>query len=192
MSRMTRPVTLTLCAAACAGALAFVSGAVGGTHSQKPIALWHLSVHVACASPKRCDVLPRWMKTLDNPMDVTQYADGTLYYRATVVAVGRSGPHRCDKTLFDKPFTGRCVVHDFGVGHIAKTSVPGPYKGKDIWVDSETVSIAGRKLVVNEFGPYPEDTANPAWVGRHTIKDFVAKPKRGEVENVDVTRTPVG
>ena len=180
-------------AALAAGALLGTTGLAGArsTAARKPVAFWHVDARVGCAQPKTCQLLPPWMSQLRNPMDVAAFADGTMYFRAEVYATGRQGPRRCDRTLFDKPFTGTCHVADYGVGFIRKTSIPGPYKGLDFWVESETALIGSDpRLQVNPFGPYPIDTANPAWPGHHTIDQF-AKAKAGETLTVDVTRTPV-
>ena len=172
-------------------AVAAATGLAGaaGTAAKKPVAFWHVDARVGCAQAKTCELLPAWMSQLRNPMDVIAFADGTMYYRAEVFAVGRQGPRRCDRTLFDKPFSGSCHVADFGVGFIRKTSIPGPYKGLDFWVSSETALIGSNPTPqVNPFGTYPIDTANPAWPGHHTLEQF-AKPMPGESLTVDVTKT---
>lgn len=187
---MRRHVTAIAAAGVLAATAAGLAGA-GGAAAKKPIAYWHLTSTITCAQEKTCKALPAWMKSLSNPFDAVEFADGTTYYKATVIAVGRRGPHRCDATLFSKPFTGRCVVNDFGVGFIKKSSIPGPYKGPDFWVASETAHIGGDpKLIVNPFPPYPLDTANPATPGHYTTGQLI-EPAPGVSLVQDVVRTAV-
>ena len=186
---MKRALMTLAAAGLLAGFGAGLAGA-GGSAANKPVAYWHLTGTITCAQPKTC-VLPKWMSYLSNPFDAVEFADHSIYYKATVIAVGRSGPHRCDTTLFAKPFTGRCVVHDFGIGFVKKTTIPGPYKGPDFWVASETGQIGtDPKLVVNPFPPYPVDTGNPATPGHYTTADL-ADPAPGLSIVQDVVRTPV-
>lgn len=175
-----------------AAALAVTGGAAANAPAKKPIAFLHIDAKVGCASARTCKILPPWMRSLRNPMDVVLFADGTLYYRAQVLTVGRpgAGPHRCDRTLFAKPFNGVCNVTDFGVGFTRKTSSAGPYKGADVWVASESALIgASRSQTVNPFGPYPLDTSNPLTPGHYTIEQLVPKTLPGETLTIDVTRT---
>jgi hypothetical protein len=164
--------------------------------AKKPVAYVHVDARVGCAQVKTCKILPPWMSSLRNPMEVAVYADGTLYYQAQVITVGRpgAGPRRCDKTLFSRPFSGPCNVTDFGIGYLKKTSLPGPYSGPSVWITSETARIGSNPAwIVNAFGPYPEDSANPALAGHYGIKQLVFAKDilPGESETVDVTRTPV-
>jgi hypothetical protein len=191
--------TKHLAAALAVLALAAVPTGIASASSssaKKPVAYLHIDARVGCAQVKTCKILPAWMSSLRNPMDVALYADGSLYYMAQVITVGRpgAGPHRCDKSLFDKPFSGPCNVTDFGIGYLKKISLPGPYTGPSVWITSETAhigSIPGWQ--VNAFGPYPEDSANPAVAGHYGIAQLVdAKDiTAGETETVGVTRTPV-
>jgi len=181
-------------AVAAAGVAAGLAGA-GGTAAKKPVALLHIDAKVACAQAAGCEILPPWMRRLENPMDVVVFADRTVYYRARVVADGRQGPRRCDKTLFDKPFSGHCVVSDFGVGLLRKTTCAGPgWKGDDVWVASETALIGSNPaLQVNPFGTYPIDTCNPSVPAHYTIDELVdgKDVHPGESLTIDVTRTPL-
>jgi hypothetical protein len=166
--------------------------AAGGPAVKKPVAYWHVDARVGCKHEQTCKILPPWMSSLRNPMEIAAFSDGTMYYRADVYAVGRRGPHRCDKTLFARPFSGACHLSDFGVGFIRKTSIPGLWKGPDFWVASETALVGSSKVEqVNPFAPYPADTGNPAQPGHFGLADFV-KPQAGEWEDVVVTRTPLG
>jgi hypothetical protein len=183
-------------AAALAGAVPSAIAAASSPPAKKPVAYLHIDARVGCAQQSTCKILPPWMSSLRNPMDVVVYADGTLYYKAQVITVGRpgAGPHRCDKSLFAKPYSGSCNVSDFGIGYLKKISLPGPYQGKSVWITSETALIGSNPSEqVNAFGPYPEDSTNPAVPGHYSIGQLVdAKDiTPGETETVDVTRTPV-
>ncbi len=172
-------------------ALAAAGAAAAKAPAKRPIAFIHIDARVGCANAKSCKILPPWMRSLRNPMDVVVFADGTLYYRARVITVGRAGagPHRCDSTLFAKPFSGACTVSDFGIGFVRKTTIPGPYRGPDVWVASESALVGGNaRQLVDAFGPYPSDTGNPLTPGHYSLRQLVTKPQPGETESVDVIR----
>jgi hypothetical protein len=187
-----------LCATVAVLALAAVSAADGRVAlraAKKPVALMHVRTRAGCATASRCTVLPPWMRSLRNPMDVVLFADGSIYYRGRVIAVGRpgAGPPRCDRTLFSRPFSGTCKVSDFGIGYVAKTSIPGPYRGPDLWVVSESALIGSSPAqMVNPFPPYPMDTATPARPGHYTIGQLVGAPGSGETLTIDVTKEALG
>jgi hypothetical protein len=106
------------------------------------------------------------MATLKNPFFATTDGHGNFYHRATIIAIGRPGhPHRCDATLFDEPFSGRCVVQDFGIGYLAEGGVWAGHN--DFWVNSETARFNGGNWVADPFAPYPIDTSQLAVAGHY-------------------------
>lgn len=151
--------------------------------------VYHVLTIIHCDQPECAgtEVLPPWIKTLRNPFDATTDGQRHFYHRATIIAIGRPGhPHRCDASLFDKPFSGRCVVHDFGIGTIAPgAALPGK---NDFFVSSETASFNGSALVANPFPPYPIDTYQIAFPGNYSTRDQLGtKPKGVRLTQV-VTR----
>jgi hypothetical protein len=187
--RRAPAITLGTIALAAGGAIPAPAHA---PHAKRPVAVWSVDARVRCATPDGCVLLPPWIKSLHNPVTAVSFTDGSTYFRATVAAVGRNGPRRCTSSIFSKPFSGTCTVHDFVVGFIAPSSLPGPYHGRpDLWVSSESALIGqGGVLQVDPFAPYPADSGNPASPGRFWTTDFVAHPARGESLSITVTRRP--
>jgi hypothetical protein len=148
---------------------------------------------VTCDQP-RCGgsgALPPWIASLKNPFFVTTDGNGHTYHRATIILIGRPGhARRCDATAFSKPFTGRCVFRDYGIGLVRKSVYPGPLHGKPtFWVKSETASFNEGPWVADPFPPYPFDTGTPFRPGHYTEADILGTSTPGVNYDVSVRRT---
>jgi hypothetical protein len=121
--------------------------------------LWHVYVDMSC-DERTCagsELLPPWIASTKTNFYATSDGHRHFYDSATVAAIGRPGhPQRCDKTLFDRPFSGRCVIRLVGIGFIAPG---GALDGApDFWVTSETARFKDGQPVSDPFPPYPLDT----------------------------------
>lgn len=186
--RSRRALASVLLAAIATLGTAFAPAAVGAAGNG---ALWHVFTYIHC-DEETCGgsgVLPPWISTLMNPFNAVTDGSGNFYHHATIIAIGRPGhPHRCNRTLFDQPFSGRCEVKDFGVGYIAHGGV-FPNK-KDFWVTSETARFNGGPWKVDPFAPYPIDTSQVAYPGHYSETQLLGSDVPGVDAYMDVTRRP--
>ncbi|MEA2622143.1 MAG: hypothetical protein QOH61_1053 [Chloroflexota bacterium] len=185
---MSRALRSLLLAATVLAAGLVPSAAAAGSDDHRGW-IWHSLTVIHCDEPT-CDgtgVLPPWMETLRNPFDAVSDGDKNFYHQARIIAYGRPGhPHRCDETLFDRPFSGRCVVKDFGVGYIAAGAA---LEGRrDFWVSSETAMFGDGPLMDDPFAPYPIDTYQIAYPGHYTTKQLLGSRPEGVRLTEFVTR----
>ncbi|MDL2335411.1 MAG: hypothetical protein QFC55_05220 [Chloroflexota bacterium] len=153
-------------------------------------ALYRVFTYIHCDEPTcgGSGVLPRWISTLRNPFVAVTDGEGNFYHRAKIYTWGRSGHRaRCDSTLFDKPFSGRCVVSDFGEGYVAE-GCGGVTR--DFWVTSETARFNGGPWKVDPFAPYPIDTCQYAMPGHYSEVDLLGQDYAGVTAYMDVSREP--
>ena len=156
--------------------------------------VYRTNSNISCVHPNcgGSGALPPWIASLRNPFLVTTNGHGHTYHRATVILVGRPGhPHRCDATVFSEPFTGKCVIHDFGIGLVRASIYPAPLHGKPtFWVAGETASFNGGPWIADPFPPYPFDTGTPFRPGHYTEVDLLGSQTPGVTYVVNVSRTP--
>lgn len=152
-------------------------------------ALWRVFTYIHCDEPTcgGSEVLPPWIATLRNPFWAVTDGHRNFYHRAKIYAWGRHGnPRQCDATLFDQPFSGRCVVSDFGQGYVAD----GCGVSRDFWVTTETARFNKGAWQVDPFAPYPLDTCQYAMPGHYSETDLLGQDYPGVVAYMNVTRTP--
>ena len=182
-----------LLATALAGLIVGGLGAPAAAGSTSEGSIWRVVTYIHCnhTSCSGTHLLPPWMETLRNPFVATGNGHGHFYHRAVIIAIGRPGhPHRCDATLFSKPFSGRCVIHDFGIGFIKETpngSIPGK---PDFWIQSETATFNDGPPLADPFAPYPFDSGMIASPGHYSQRDLIGSPHHGVRAYMDVTRKP--
>lgn len=185
MRRSARWLAIASLALACL-VVGSVPVAAAGSHEGW---VWHVMTVIRCAEPDCAgtELLPPWMSELRNPFSAVSDGHHGFYHRAKIVAIGRPGhPNRCDQTLFSKPFSGRCVVHDFGIGTIRPGAALPGYN--DFWVNSETANFNDGPLVDDPFPPYPIDTYQLAAPGHYGTQQLIGSHPDGASIVMDVRR----
>lgn len=182
---MQRLMAGAILAAAAAAAPAPVAAGSGNHEGWQ----WRVMTIIHCEEPTcgGSEILPPWMETLKNPFHATSDGHNGFYHSARLIAFGRPGhPRRCDETLFDRPFSGKCVVKDFGVGYIAPgAAIEGV---RDFWVTSETARFGDGPRIDDPFAPYPIDTYQVAAPGHYGTDVVVGGEPDGVTGTMDVTR----